>query len=141
MNKDAVQHERGPRNSTLRRQMAMLSTIHSDSTGPASTSNNSSFNVSPEQGFPTMPSMMAAIAAAAANFNQQQQQQISPPLFMNPFSSSDFKSSPSSFVSSNLFIIILLEFLICHQNIWCENLAILATYGDIVMTKNLTDLC
>ena len=93
MNKEAVQHERGPRNSTLRRQMAMLSGLHSDPgplPGPP-TPSSSAFGMAQNQNLPAMSSMMAALAAAAASRSSPNQS----PIFMNPFLS-NLKKEPST---------------------------------------------
>uniref|UniRef100_A0AC34FM95 Nuclear receptor domain-containing protein n=1 Tax=Panagrolaimus sp. ES5 TaxID=591445 RepID=A0AC34FM95_9BILA len=69
MNKEAVQHERGPRNSTLRRQMALLGNLPDSFTKPlpgSVSSGSSPITLTSIPSFPAMPSMMAAIAAAAA---------------------------------------------------------------------------
>ncbi|KAE9553249.1 hypothetical protein FO519_003557 [Halicephalobus sp. NKZ332] len=98
MNKEAVQHERGPRNSTLRRQMAMLSGLHSDSgplPGPP-TPSSSGFGLNQNQNLPTMSSMMAALAAAAVSRSSPNQS----PIFMNPFMSG-VKKETSPFIKTS----------------------------------------
>uniref|UniRef100_A0A7E4VP29 Nuclear receptor domain-containing protein n=1 Tax=Panagrellus redivivus TaxID=6233 RepID=A0A7E4VP29_PANRE len=86
MNKEAVQHERGPRNSTLRRQMALLSGMHADNIGkpnPNGASSSSAVNFPNLSAVSHMSSMMAALAVAASAANRGPN--IHNPLFANNF--------------------------------------------------------
>jgi nuclear receptor subfamily 2 group E member 1 len=84
MNRDAVQHERGPRNSTLRKQMAMF--INKD----AAIRHHEAFFMAPPQMIPNM-GMDLTVPRITNPF-------LTPPPYLPNFSSSN--SSPPSTVTS-----------------------------------------
>lgn len=85
MNRDAVQHERGPRNSTLRKQMAMF--INKD----AAIRHHEAFFMAPPSMIPTMGGLDLSVPRITNPF-------LTPPPYLPNFSSSN--SSPPSTVTS-----------------------------------------
>lgn len=85
MNRDAVQHERGPRNSTLRKQMAMF--INKD----AAIRHHEAFFMAPPQMIPNLGLDLTTVPRITNPF-------LTPPPYLPNFSSSN--SSPPSTVTS-----------------------------------------
>lgn len=86
MNRDAVQHERGPRNSTLRKQMAMFMTKES------SMRHHEAFFMTPPAMTPTM-GLDLSVPRINSAF-------LTSPTYLPNFSSTSMNSSPPSTVTS-----------------------------------------
>ncbi|XP_046654385.1 nuclear receptor subfamily 2 group E member 1-like [Daphnia pulicaria] len=106
MNKDAVQHERGPRNSTLRRQMSMFYSMKGSTSSSPENNNGSAADAdspppSTGRASPLMPSGMTTPPSSSTSipmFRPQQMGAFSPPATSTPTSNTvlSVSSSPPS---------------------------------------------